>query len=87
MASATYLYVLLPAGHHPDRNGLPADVETLLAEVPRTALGGGNGYEQQEDGRWWFNKTITSHDRLDIAEALADRLREVGYRAVVRTRR
>ena len=38
MASATYLYVLLPAGHHPDHDGLPADVETLLAEVPEAAL-------------------------------------------------
>ena len=87
MASSTYLYVLLPAGRDPDRDGLPADVDTLLAEVPETALGGGRGYEQQQDGRWWSNKTITSRDRLDIAEALADRLREVGYRAVVRTRR
>ena len=87
MASATYLYVLLPAGHHPDRDGLPADVETLLAEVPETALGGGSGYEQQDDGRWCFHKTITSRDRLDIAKALASRLRDVGYRAFVRTRR
>ena len=62
-------------------------METLLAEVPEAAVGGGSGYERQEDGRWWFNKTITSRDRLDIAEALADRLRQLGYRAVVRTRR
>ena len=40
VASSTYLYVLFPAGHDPDRDGLPADVDTLLAEVPET-------------GPWW----------------------------------
>lgn len=87
MASTTYLYVLLPTGHDPDRGGLPADVAALLAEVSEDALGGGRGYEQQEDGRWWFSKMITSPDRLAVAEALADRLREHGYESAVRIRR
>jgi len=87
MTSRTHLYVLLPQGHDPLVDVVPVDLEALLAQTPEQALGGGSGYEQQEDGRWWFSKMITGPDRLNVAHVLADRMNALGYRSMVRTRR
>ena len=84
MASRTYLEVRLPEGHVPRVDDLPADLEALLAE---TGLGGGIGFEGREDGRWWFHMMVRGPDRLGVAEALADRLDELGHRSLVRNRR